>query len=166
MSFRIGSALFRRLGSLKKAVGKFLELGTGTGLSITRILDGMDHTSTLISLDHDGTLLVIPKTSAGQDERLELVHADGEVWVNGHLGDKFDDVFADTWRRKYLLLDEVLGMIKPGAFYIVGDMLSQHNWSERHQEKGPRFVAHLECRTDLVLTNQHWSTGIIVAVKK
>ena len=61
---------------------------------------------------------------------------------------------------------EVLGMIKPEGFYMVDDMLPQPNGPERHQEKALRFVAHLECRRDLVLTKQHRSTGIIVAVKK
>src|SRR5690606_14320502 len=106
------------------------------------------------------------KAHLGQDERLQLVHADGEEWVNANLGQKFDYVFADTWHGKYLLLDEVLEMIKPGGFYVVDDMLPQSNWPEGHQEKARRFVAYLESRTDLVLTKQQWSTGIIIAVKK
>ena len=158
-------SLLRTL-SASKPGGKFLELGTGTGLSTSWILDGMDQASTLISIDHDETLLEIAKAHLGQDERLQLVHADGEEWVNANLGQKFDYVFADTWHGKYLLLDEVLEMIKPGGFYVVDDMLPQSNWPEGHQEKARRFVAYLESRTDLVLTKQQWSTGIIIAVKK
>ena len=158
-------SLLRSLAASKPG-GKFLELGTGTGLSTSWILDGMDPSSTLISIDHDEALLQIAHTHLGHDIRLHLVHADGEAWVNANLAQKFDYVFADTWHGKYLLLDEVLAMIRPGGFYIVDDMLPQSNWPEGHQEKAVRFVESLEGRTDFVVTKQHWATGIIIAVKK
>ena len=43
-------SLLRTLASSKPG-GKFLELGTGTGLSTSWILDGMDERSTLTSID-------------------------------------------------------------------------------------------------------------------
>lgn len=149
-----------------KPSGKFLELGTGTGLSTAWILDGMDSKATLISIDHDNTLLAIAQHFLGQDERLNLIHSDGEVWVKNNLNQKFDYIFADTWHGKYLLLDEVLAMLNNGGLYIVDDMLPQPNWPEGHQEKARNFVKYLENRDDLVLTKQHWASGIIVAVKK
>ena len=158
-------SLLRTLAASKPG-GKFLELGTGTGLSTSWILDGMDPDATLISIDHDEALLAIAQAHLGQDKRLELAHTDGEEWVNANLRQKFDYVFADTWHGKYLLLDEVLGMINRGGLYIVDDMLPQPNWPDGHQEKATRFVEYLEGRTDFVLTKQHWSTGIIMAVKK
>ncbi|MEJ7912707.1 MAG: SAM-dependent methyltransferase, partial [Chitinophagaceae bacterium] len=44
-------SLLRTLAASKPA-GKFLELGTGTGLSTSWILDGMDTHSSIISVDH------------------------------------------------------------------------------------------------------------------
>lgn len=158
-------SLLRTLATSKPA-GKFLELGTGTGLSTSWILDGMDNRSTLVSLDNDEELLQIAKTFLGQDKRLDLIHADGEEWVKANAGQKFDYIFADTWHGKYLLLGEVLEMINKGGFYIVDDMLPQPNWPEGHQEKAINFVKCLESRSDLVITKQHWATGIIIAVKK
>lgn len=159
------SSLLRTLAASKPA-GKFLELGTGTGLSTSWILDGMDSKSTLISIDNDEMLLQIAQTHLGGDKRLDLVHADGEEWVKANLEQKFDYIFADTWHGKYLLLDEVLGMINKGGFYVVDDMLPQPNWPEGHQDKAIRFVEYLEGRSDLLVTKQHWATGIIIAVKK
>lgn len=158
-------SLLRTLATSKPAA-KFLELGTGTGLSTSWILDGMDSDSTLISLDHDDTLLQIAKTFLGQDKRLDLVHTDGEEWIKANIEQKFDYIFADTWHGKYLLLDEVLEMINKGGFYIVDDMLPQPNWPDGHQDKAINFVKYLESRSDLVITKQHWATGIIIAVKK
>lgn len=68
--------------------------------------------------------------------------------------------------NKYLLLNEVLDMLNKGGFYIVDDMLPQSNWPEGHQEKAVKFIKYLESRSDLALTKQTWSTGMIVAVKK
>ncbi|WP_162419383.1 O-methyltransferase [Cyclobacterium roseum] len=157
-------SLLKTLASSKPAE-KFLELGTGTGLSTSWILDGMDRNSTLISIDNDEIFLGIAQQFLGQDERLKLVLSDGEVWVKTHLDQKFDYIFADTWHGKYLLLDEVLGMLNKGGLYIVDDMVPQANWPEGHQEKAVNFVNTLERRSDLNVTKQNWATGIIIAVK-
>ena len=158
-------SLLKSLATSKPS-GKFLELGTGTGLSTSWILDGMDRSSSLISIDNDGPLLEIANRFLGGDDRLNLVLSDVEVWVNNNLGAKFDYIFADTWHGKYLLLEEVLEMLNKGGLYIVDDMLPQSNWPEGHQEKVLNFVKYLESRSDLNLTKQNWSTGIIIAVKK
>ena len=157
-------SLLKTLASSKPS-GKFLELGTGTGLSTAWILDGMDSHSTLISFDNDESLLHIAKKYLGQDKRLTLVLSDGEGWINNNLGQKFDYIFADTWHGKYLLLDEILEMLNKGGLYIVDDMLPQPNWPEGHSEKAINFVKYLEHRSDLNLTIQDWATGIIIAVK-
>ena len=158
-------SLLRTLAAAKPA-GKFLELGTGTGLSTSWILDGMDNHSAITSLDNDEVLLKIAETFLGQDERLNLVHSDGEEWIKANLGQKFDYIFADTWHGKYLLLDEVLEMMNKGGIYIVDDMFPQLNWPEGHQEKVTNFIKYLTRRRDLFITELHWSTGIIIAVKK
>jgi len=158
-------SLLRTLAASKPS-GKFIELGTGTGLSTSWILDGMDSNSSLTSIDNDETLLTIAQKFLGHESRLNLVHSDGEDWVKNNKGQKFDYIFADTWHGKYLLLDEVLEMLKKGGLYIVDDMLPQPNWPEGHQEKAANFVNYLESRNDLLLTKQNWATGIIIAVKK
>jgi predicted O-methyltransferase YrrM len=158
-------SLLRTL-AVSKPGGKFLELGTGTGLSTSWILDGMDSNSTIISFDNDEKLLAIANKFLGHDNRLNLILSDGEDWVKNNNGLKFDYIFADTWHGKYLLLDEVLDMLNVGGLYIVDDMLPQPNWPEGHEEKAINFVKNLEGRNDLMLTIQNWATGIIIAVKK
>lgn len=59
-------SLLRTL-SASKPGGKFLELGTGTGLSTSWILAGMDSHSTLISLDNDENFLAIARKYLGHD---------------------------------------------------------------------------------------------------
>lgn len=158
-------SLLRTLAASKPS-SKFLELGTGTGLSTSWILDGMDKVSTIVSFDNDESLLNIAHTFLGDDVRLNLVKSDGEDWVKANEGQKFDYIFADTWHGKYLLLDEVLAMLNKGGFYIIDDMLPQENWTEGHHQKAINLIEYLEKREDLLLTKQEWASGIIVAVKR
>jgi predicted O-methyltransferase YrrM len=152
--------------SATKPGGKFLELGTGTGLATTWILDGMDENSTLISLDNDETLLNIAKENLGIDKRLKLICTDGGEWIKKNAGQKFSFIFADTWPGKYSLLDEVLGMVEKGGIYIIDDMLPQQNWPTGHAEKASQLLADLDNREDIVLTKMGWATGIVIITKK
>ncbi|MEP7144923.1 MAG: class I SAM-dependent methyltransferase [Ferruginibacter sp.] len=158
-------SLLRTLAASKPS-GKFLELGTGTGLSTSWILDGMDTGSTLTSIDNAPAFLEIAKDKLGSDNRLDLILTDGGKWVEENKHQKFDYIFADSWHGKYLLLEEVLSMLNTGGLYIIDDMLPQPNWPHGHQEKAINLVAYLETRKDLTLTKQVWATGIIIAVKR
>ena len=158
-------SLLRTLAATKPS-GKFLEMGTGTGLSTTWILDGMDKESSLISIDNDDLFLDIAKRFLENDQRLNLVSSDGGEWITNNQHKKFDYIFADTWHGKYLILDEVLSMLNRGGLYIIDDMLPQPNWPDGHQEKAINLVSILENREDLFVIKQRWATGIIIAVKK
>ena len=157
---------FLRTLAASKPAGKFLELGTGTGLSTSWILDGMDDSSTLISIDNDEAFLAIAQRHLSDDKRLNLVLTDGAEWFAKNQALKFDFVFADTWHGKYLVLETALSMLNPGGLYVIDDMLPQPNWPEGHQEKVRTLIDTLEQRSDLYLTKQDWATGIIIAVKK
>ncbi len=158
-------SLLRTLAASKLSAA-LLELGTGTGLSTSWILDGMDAASSLTSIDNDPVFLEIARSFLGNDKRLDLVLTDGDQWLEKNRHRKFDYIFADTWHGKYLLLDETLSMLNKGGLYIIDDMLPQPNWPEGHQEKAIKLVKDLEARTDLLLTKQVWATGIVIAVKK
>lgn len=158
-------SLLRTLAASKQGC-EFLELGTGTGLSTSWILNGMDGSSTLISIDNDQSLLDIAERFLGDDKRLSLVNTDGGEWIEANRHLKFDYIFADTWHGKYLLLDETLEMLNKGGLYIIDDMIPQPNWPEGHHEKATKLLEYLDTRKDLLLTKQVWATGIVIAVKK
>src|SRR5579859_3088589 len=158
-------SLLRTLASAKPS-GKFLELGTGTDLSTSWILDGMDSSSTLISIDNNSFHQSIAQDHLSGDRRLSLVNQDGGDWIAGNVHLKFDYIFADTWHGKYLLLDETLPMLNEGALYIIDDMLPQSNWPDGHADKVSNLINYIERRSDLMITKQKWATGIIIAVKK
>jgi len=147
-----------------KLSGRILELGTGTGLATSWIVDGMDERTKLITIENNTLLLDIAR-KALQDSRVEFVWADGYAWIQTYSGEKFDMVFADAMPGKYDLFEETIGLVKVGGFYIIDDMLPQPNWPEGHADKVERFIGELGKRNDILLTKLNWSTGIIIVTK-
>jgi predicted O-methyltransferase YrrM len=147
-----------------KPSGRMLELGTGTGLATSWIIDGMDENTSLVTIENNELLLDIARKTL-EDERVEFVLADGYEWIQNYSGEKFDLIFADAMPGKYDLFEETIGFVKTGGFYIIDDMLPQPNWPDGHPEKVEKFVTALEKRNDLVLTKLNWSTGIIIVTK-
>jgi len=147
-----------------KLSGRILELGTGTGLATSWIVDGMDERTKLVTIENNTLLLDIAR-KALQDSRVEFVWADGYAWIQTYSGEKFDMVFADAMPGKYDLFEETIGLVKLGGFYIIDDMLPQPNWPEGHADKVERFIGELGERNDILLTKLNWSTGIIIVTK-
>ena len=147
-----------------KPSGRILELGTGTGLATSWIVDGMDKGTKLLTIENNELLLDIAR-KALQDARVEFVLADGYTWIQNYQGEKFDLIFADAMPGKYELFEETIGLVKQGGFYIIDDMLPQPNWPEGHASKAERFIEELEKRKDVILTKLNWSTGIIIVSK-
>ena len=162
--FSVGILLQTLISS--KPNGIFLELGTGTGLSLAWMVKGMQLNSRLISLDNDERLIEIARSAFEPEDNVELLCVDGESWISSYKREAFDLIFADTWPGKYSLLEETLDKLKDGGYYVIDDMLPQENWPDGHEEKAKRLVKNLEERDDFVVTKMDWSTGIIIAVKK
>lgn len=157
-------SLLRTLAASKPAA-RFLELGSGTGLSTAWLLDGMDGASHLTTVDNDEKLLSILARHLGQDPRLEVVCADGDAFLHARSGQRFDFIFADTWAGKYRMLHEALALLNPGGLYVVDDMLPRPNWPEGHAEKADGLVAALEQLDNFHITQLSWASGIIIGAK-
>lgn len=164
-SDRLTGSLLRTLATAKPN-GKFLELGTGTGLSTAWILEGMDSNSTLITADNDEKVITIATQFLGDDPRVTFHLADGASFIESLAGQSFDFIFADTWPGKFHHLEETLQLLKVGGLYIIDDMLPQPSWPEDHAPKVPKLISALEQRKDLNITKMNWSTGLVVATKK
>lgn len=151
---------------LAKPGGNFLELGTGIGLSLAWMVDGMDETAQLITVDNDFALCELAQGHFGKDSRVDIICQDGSEWIKSYQGEAFDLVFADAWPGKYSELEETLALVKPGGFYVIDDMKAQPNWPEGHQENVDKLVAYLESREDFSICKMNWSTGVVLASRK
>jgi len=159
----VGS-LLRTLAASKPG-GRFLELGTGTGIATAWLLDGMDGKSTLISVDNASPVQQVARESLGKDKRLTLVTSDGLEFLDRQPPASFDLVFADAMPGKYDGLDRALSVVKPGGFYVIDDMLPQSNWPDGHEEKVPVLINQLAANPAFQILPLVWASGVVVAVK-
>lgn len=150
--------------AVSKPAGRFLEIGTGTGLATAWLLSGMDATSRLVTVETEPSVLEVARRHLGADARVTFVEADAAGYLET-ADEGFDLVFADAWPGKYSHLDAALALVKPGGFYVIDDMLPQPNWPAGHDQKVRALIGVLEGRTDLVLTKLAWSTGLILVAK-
>ena len=157
---RTGAML--RVLAASKPGGRLLELGTGTGLSTAWLLDGMDRTATLVSVDVDPEPQAVARDILGDDPRLEIVRADAATFLHRQVKDSFDLIFADAMPGKYDCLDEALALLRPGGLYLVDDMLPQENWPDGHARKVPRLIADLAARAGFRIVSLAWSSGVVI----
>jgi predicted O-methyltransferase YrrM len=157
-------ALLRALATAKPK-GRFLELGTGTGIATAWLLSGMDAASTLVSVDTDPQVQQVAREFLGQDPRLELVLEDGLAFLRREPAETFDLVFADAMAGKYDGMEESLRVVRPGGFWVIDDMLPQPNWPDGHAEKVPALLTQLASQKMLTIAPLAWASGIVIAVK-
>jgi predicted O-methyltransferase YrrM len=158
-------ALLRVLAASRPG-GRFLELGTGTGIATTWLLDGMDVHATLMSVDVDETMQRVACEVLGHDQRLTLLVQDGVRFLKGQQARSFDLVFADAIPGKYEALEDALAVVKVGGFYVIDDMLPQANWPTGHAEKVPVLIERLASCSEFILLPLVWASGVVVAVRK
>ena len=155
-----------RMLAASKPGGRFLELGTGTGIATAWLLQGMDERSTLISVDNDGAVQALAKDSLGADKRLTLLTTAGSEFLRRQPAESFDFVFADAMPGKYEGLDDALAIVKLGGFYVIDDMLPQPNWPEGHADKVPILIAQLAANPNFETLPLVWASGVVVAVRR
>ncbi len=149
-----------------KPGGSFLEIGTGTGLSLSWIVEAMDENSTVISIDNNEDYLSIARGFFAADKRVSIVCVDGAEWIKSNQDKKFDLIFADAWPGKYNTLDEALLLLKIGGIFLIDDMIQQPNWPAGHHDNVENLVEYLSSRKDLQLTKMNWSTGLIIITRR
>jgi predicted O-methyltransferase YrrM len=158
-------ALLRTLAASKPG-GRFLELGTGTGVATAWVLDGMDVTSELISIDVNATFQQVARDVLGDDARVTFVADDAVAFLNRQPAAGFDFVFADALRGKFEGLDEALRVVRSGGIYIIDDMLPQSNWPDGHAPRVLGLLETLASHPDFEITPMAWASGLVVAVRK
>jgi predicted O-methyltransferase YrrM len=170
IGFAMGSApetgcLLRTLAA-SKPTGRFLELGTGTGIATAWLLDGMDAGAQLDTVDNDANASAIARRHLGDDPRVTFHVADGSAFLAAQSESQFDFIFADAWPGKFADLAKTLSLLKRGGLYIVDDLLPQPNWPEGHAPKVPALVAQLAMQPGFESTSLDWASGLMLLAKR
>lgn len=156
-------ALLRALAATKPK-GKFLNLGTGFGVSSAWLLDGMSDDAELWTVDIDDTGSAVAK--AHLDKRLRVAVEDAATFLEGAsaLGQRFDLVFADAMPGKYQHLDLALDLVAKGGIYVVDDLKPTDDWPEG-AKLARKLVDQIEADPHFVSLKLDWSTGHLLAVR-
>lgn len=166
MPSEAGTGAMLRLLAAAKAGGRFLELGTGTGLATAWLLDGMGPDASLVSIDTDMGVQAVARAVLAGDPRVTFVIEDGLDYVRAQRPASFDLIFADAWPGKYEGLDETLALLGPGGLYVVDDMSPQPNWPPGHPPRVDALVTRLKSHPDLATVALDWASGLVIAAKR
>lgn len=169
LGFKMGSepqtgALLRTLAATRPG-GRFLELGTGTGIGTAWLLSGMDAESRLDSVEIDSNVSDIARRHLGKDPRVSFHSADGIDFLKKASSPVYDFIYADTWPGKFSHLELALSLVRVGGIYFIDDLLPQPTWPAEHASKIPMLIAELEKRSDFVSTRLAWSSGLMILVR-
>jgi predicted O-methyltransferase YrrM len=157
-------SLLRTLAASKPG-GRFLELGTGTGVGTAWLLAGMDAGSRLDTVESDGKILAVAQRHLGHDPRVTFHLADGGSFLARAVPGQFDFIYADTWPGKFTHLDLTLALLRVGGMYVIDDLLPQASWPEGHAPRVPALIAELEARDGFVATKLAWASGLMLLVR-
>ena len=160
---RTGS-LLRTLAASKPG-GRFLELGTGTGVGTAWLLAGMDAGSHLDSVDSNATVSAIAQRHLANDPRVTFHISDAAAFLARLQPGAFDFVYADAWNGKFTHLDLALSLLRIGGIYFVDDLLPQSNWPDDHPPKVGSLVAGLESRPGFMAAKLAWASGLMLLVR-
>jgi predicted O-methyltransferase YrrM len=157
-------ALLRVLAASKPG-GRFLEIGTGTGVGTAWLLAGMDETSHLDSVDNDDVAQAIARQHLAGDRRVAFHLEDGaQFLVRQKLG-SYDLIYADSWPGKFTHLDVALSLLRVGGIYFIDDLLPQPSWPEGHAPKVPERINELSRRPSFASVKLAWSSGLMLLVR-
>lgn len=156
--------LLRTLAASKRG-GRLLELGTGTGIGTAWLLDGMDRTSRLLTVDISAEYQEVARAAFRDDHRLDILTCDASEFLRQQPANSFDLIFADAMPGKFTQLDEALALVAPGGFYVVDDLLPQENWPADHAPKVARLIAKLTSLDDFRFVPLEWSSGIMILTR-
>jgi predicted O-methyltransferase YrrM len=148
-----------------KPSGRFLELGTGTGLGAAWLLAGMDASSHLDSVDTDPRVVDVARRHLGSDPRLTLHVMDGADFITGSTSGSWDFIYADAWPGKFTHLPQALALLRVGGMYFIDDLLPQPNWPQGHALKVEVLMDAL-ARPDFITVQLDWASGLMIVVRQ
>lgn len=147
------------------ADGRVLEIGTGAGVGLAWIVEGIGDRSDVevVSIELDGEL-VEEARSAEWPKWVSILNGDGADLV-GTLG-SFDLIFPDAPGGKIFKLRHTTEALRPGGVLLVDDMdLSRHSDPELCNALAAvrrRLFGH----PDLICADLPFASGVIVACRR
>ncbi len=157
-------SLLRVLAASKPA-GRLLEIGTGTGVGTSWLLDGMDEEARLDSVDNDADAQEIARRHLAADRRVTFHLDDGAAFLDRRHLSRFDLIYADAWPGKFSHLDQALAHLSAGGIYVIDDLLPQQNWPDGHAVRVAALIDDLVGRRAFLTARLDWASGLMIVVR-
>lgn len=156
------------LGVLAAAVppgGRILELGTGAGVGLSWIVDGLAGRDDVevVSVEMDP----VAGAAAARIEwpaTVTLVIGDALDFIVAPA--HWDLVFADAQGGKWEGLADTIQSLRPGGILLVDDMTPAEFVNDEHRDKTAEVRSHLLSSEDLTVVEIDWSTGLILCTRR
>jgi demethylmenaquinone methyltransferase/2-methoxy-6-polyprenyl-1,4-benzoquinol methylase len=145
--------------------GRILEIGTGAGVGLAWIVDGLGHRDDVevVTIDIDTEL--VAAVAAGDWPHFVRFTVGDALELIPTLG-PFDLIFADAAAGKWYGLANTIDALTPGGVVVVDDM-SPVQWADDEHELRTREVrAALLQDSRLVAAELQWASGLIVATRR
>ena len=158
----------RLLATLAAAVparGRILELGTGAGVGLAWLLDGLGPRAdvAVLSVESDPAMSGLARAEDWPDF-VTLVEGDGAAEVRRQ--GVFDLVFADAPGGKLEGLDDTVACLTPGGVLVVDDMDPALHLEDGYGEPLARVRDEIMGDPRLVAAELAFSTWAIVATRR
>jgi demethylmenaquinone methyltransferase/2-methoxy-6-polyprenyl-1,4-benzoquinol methylase len=158
-------ALLSVLAGAVPPSGRILELGTGAGVGLAWIVEGLTGRQDVqvVSVELD------PKASAVA-ARIEwpstVTLSVGDAAEFIHDPDQWDLVFADAQGGKWEGLSNTIRSLRLGGILLVDDMTPDEFVNDEHRGKTAEVRTHLLSSEDVTAVEIGWSTGLILCARR
>lgn len=146
--------------------GRILEIGTGTGVGLAWLVDGLrgrtDVAVTSVEIDP-----VVAAVAADLDwpPYVELITGDVLPLLTEQ-PETFDLIFADAPGGKWTNLDATIHALQPPGRLLVDDMTPPRWLDEQHRDATASVRTELERHEQLVSVEMRVGTGVILSTKR
>ncbi len=157
-------ALLAALAAAVPADGRILELGTGAGVGLAWIAEGLSGRSDVevVSVELAPEVAALAREESWPD-RFCIVVGNGAVEVRRH--GRFDLIFADAPGGKLHGLEHTVNALTPGGVLLVDDMDPALHGDDGYRAPLLQVRDTLVAHPDLVTAELDYSSGAIVSVR-
>ncbi len=161
---RVGQML-RVFAAAVPAGGRILELGTGTGVGLAWIVDGLGSRTDVevVSVELDSDLAATAMAGEWPSfVRIEVGDALAFITRPEH----YDLIFADAQGGKWEGLGSTIHSLKSWGLLLVDDMEPAEYMHDEHRAKTVEVRKHLQEGNGIVHVEMDWATGLILCARR